>query len=75
MCGEQTGTGRARTFDPTRCPLLQGLTHDEVERMMRTDPRIRACVAAVESGKPDLAPCPTETTLGRDPYGSSSRVA
>ncbi|MDK9697219.1 MAG: hypothetical protein OEL76_12565 [Siculibacillus sp.] len=57
MCGEQIGDGSARRFDPTRCPLLQGLSAEEADRMMRTDPRIRACVATIESGRPSLEPC------------------
>lgn len=66
MCGEQTSGGAARHFDPTRCPLLQGLSSEEADRMMRTDPRIRACVSAVESGKPDLEPCVAKMVRAHD---------
>ena len=48
MCVATTGTDEARTFDPTRCPLLQGLSVEEADLMMANDPRIRACVAAIE---------------------------
>lgn len=44
-----------RRFDPRDCPLLQGLSPDEQLLRMQQDPRIRACIAAVEgtaSGKP-----------------------
>jgi len=33
------------------CPLLQGLSADEQRQRMRDDPRIRACVKAVEGGE------------------------
>jgi hypothetical protein len=51
-------------FDPTRCPLLQGLSSEEADRLMRTDARIRACVAAIESGRPDPEPCVVESARG-----------
>ena len=57
MCGEQIGGETTHRFDPTRCPLLQGLTAEEADRMMRTDPRIRACMAASESGAAHPEPC------------------
>lgn len=66
MCGEQVGAKHARKFDPERCPLLQGLTSEEADRMMRTDPRMRACIAAVASGAPSLDPCVSETADDRD---------
>ena len=37
-------------FDPACCPLLQGLTEEEQQRRMATDPLIRACVSGVEAG-------------------------
>lgn len=37
-------------FDPSLCPLLQGLTEEEQQRKMATDPLIRACVSGVEAG-------------------------
>lgn len=66
MCGEQVGAKRARTFDPERCPLLQGLTSEEADRMMRTDPRMRACIAAVSAGEPSLEPCVSEKAADRE---------
>lgn len=65
MCGEQAGTGERR-FDPTRCPLLQGLSNEEADRLMRTDPRIRACISAVETGRPALEPCVTKMVRAHD---------
>lgn len=69
MCGEQSGAG-TRRFDPTRCPLLQGLTSEEADRMMRTDPRMRACIAAVETGQPSLEPCVAKMVRAHDARGS-----
>ncbi len=57
MCVSSAGPDGIRSFDPSRCPLLQGLTSEEAERMMRTDPRIRACVAAIDAGTPSSEPC------------------
>lgn len=73
MCGEQIGEGTAHRFDPTRCPLLQGLSSEEADRMMRTDPRIRACMAAVDSGKPSLEPCVAKMVKAHD--ARAARVA
>ncbi len=76
MCGEQTGPGGVKRFDPTRCPLLQGLTSEEADLMMRGDPRIRACVEAIEAGKPDLEPCVADSAGARDRSGAETpRVA
>ena len=75
MCGDQTGAG-ARRFDPTRCPLLQGMSSEDADRMMRTDPRIRACVAAVESGQPTLEPCVAKMVRAHDARAAATpRVA
>lgn len=41
---------RGSRFDPRNCPLLQGLSAEEQRQRMRDDPRIRACVTAVEGG-------------------------
>ncbi len=45
MCNAMTA---GRSFDPGLCPLLAGLPPGEQEERMRDDPRIRACIAAVE---------------------------
>ena len=73
MCGEQIGGGTTSRFDPTRCPLLQGLTPEEADRMMRTDPRIRACRAAIDSGKPSAEPCVAKMVRAHD--ARAARVA
>lgn len=57
MCVSSAGQDGTRSFDPSRCPLLQGLTSEEADRMMRNDPRIRACVAAMDAGTPPNEPC------------------
>lgn len=76
MCSEQFGDRSTRRFDPTRCPLLQGLDPDEADRMMRSDPRIRACVSAVESGAPALEPCVAKMVRAHDARRSAPpRVA
>lgn len=59
MCVEQLASNDHDTFDPTRCPLLQDLDPEEVERLMATDPRIRACRGAVESGRITIESCVT----------------
>ena len=44
--------------------------------MMRTDPRIRACIGAVESGAPVLEPCVAKMVKAHDARGAmTSRVA
>ena len=73
MCGETIGNGTAHRFDPTRCPLLQGLSPEEADRMMRTDPRIIACRGAVESGRPSLEPCVAKMVRAHD--SRTARVA
>lgn len=76
MCGEQSGPGGAKRFDPTRCPLLQGLTSEEADRVMRADARIRACIAAIEAGEPDLEPCVADSAGARGGSGAAApRVA
>ncbi len=57
MCVTMIGQDGSRSFDPTRCPLLQGLTSEEADRMMANDPRIRACIAAMECGTPSVGSC------------------
>lgn len=47
MCNAMTA---GRRFEPGLCPLLAGLPPDEQEERMRDDPRIRACIAAIEGG-------------------------
>ncbi len=62
MCVEQFVPEAKGVFDPTRCPLLQGLTSEEADRLIATDPRIRACIGALASGTTaDLDPCVAET--------------
>lgn len=58
MCVDQIVRGSPGVFDPTRCPLLQGLTTEEADRLMAVDPRILACRSAVAKGDTaDLDPC------------------
>lgn len=45
MCNAVAASCR---FDRSICPLLMGLPEDEQERRIREDPRIAACIAAVE---------------------------
>ena len=73
MCGLMTDEGTTHRFDPTRCPLLQGLSAEEADRMMRTDPRIIACRTAVESGRPSLEPCVAKMVRAHD--ARAARVA
>lgn len=81
MCVDQNGEGSQGTFDPTRCPLLQGLSSEEADRMMASDRRIRACMGAIATGSTrDLEPCvaemvKTHETLGRTRRRSTPRVA
>ena len=44
MCRAMTENGY---FDPDLCPLLQGLTPDEIHREMIENPDIRACMASL----------------------------
>lgn len=37
-------------FDPNLCPLLQGLTAEEQQARMESDPIIRACVQSIAGG-------------------------
>lgn len=46
-------------FDPSMCPLLQGLSPDEQKRKMEDDPLIRACMGRVEAGGAYPARCLT----------------
>ncbi|NLH80992.1 MAG: hypothetical protein GX458_09150 [Phyllobacteriaceae bacterium] len=63
MCAEQFGPETKGVFDPTRCPLLQGLTTEEADRLIAEDPRIRACIEALADGTTAaLDPCVAETT-------------
>lgn len=58
MCVDQFGEGSPRVFDPSRCPLLQGLTTEEADRLIAEDPRIRACRGAIAEGSTsNLEPC------------------
>jgi hypothetical protein len=50
MCEMMQASGR---FDPSACPLLTGLSHEERMERMRRDPRIAACVSAISGGFPD----------------------
>jgi len=77
MCVDQFGRGAGHRFDPSRCPLLQGLSSEEADRMMRTDPRIRACMSAVESGAPALEPCVAKMVRAHDARAATAtpRVA
>jgi hypothetical protein len=46
-------------FDPSLCPLLQGLPPEEQQLLMRTDPMIRACIemhSAQGTGDDAIAP-------------------
>lgn len=44
-------------FDPTLCPLLDGLSPEEQAERMETDPVIRACVRKMDSGADQLSGC------------------
>lgn len=44
-------------FDPTLCPLLQGLSPEEQEERIQSDPIIRACVSKVEGGGDQTKAC------------------
>ncbi len=67
MCTDQQGPGVATAFDPTRCPLLQGLSVEDADRMMASDPRINACRAAIDAGRPDtLEPCVAKMVRAHD---------
>lgn len=64
MCDAINASGQ---FDPDLCPLLSGLSPEEQRARMRTDPRIAACLAALEGPartgpfrRPEYLPCPTE---------------
>jgi len=39
-------------FDARLCPLLQGLSPEEQDERIRTDPIIAACIAAMEGRAP-----------------------
>jgi hypothetical protein len=71
MCVSMSGPDGARGFDPTRCPLLQGLSLEEADQMMKTDPRIRACVAAMEAGTPSKEPCVTKMVRAYEKRGTA----
>ena len=76
MCVDQTGPGGTGTFDPTRCPLLQGLTTEEADRMMANDPRIRTCMAALAAGTTaSLDPCAAKMVRAHEKRGKARRVA
>ncbi|MCE1235022.1 MAG: hypothetical protein LWW93_01560 [Hyphomicrobiales bacterium] len=54
-------------FDPTRCPLLQGLTTEQADEMMARDPRIRACMGAIAAGATsNLEPCVAKMVAAHD---------
>lgn len=44
-------------FNPTLCPLLDGLTPEEQAERMETDPVIRACMHKLEGGVGQLKGC------------------
>jgi hypothetical protein len=50
MCEMMQASGR---FDPSACPLLTGLSHEEQMERMQRDPRIAACVSAISGGFPN----------------------
>lgn len=76
MCSNQFGAGNAGVFDPTHCPLLQGLTTEEADRMVATDPRIRACMAAISSGTTNtLEPCVAKMVKAHDARAAKARAA
>ncbi|MER2605730.1 MAG: hypothetical protein ABTQ29_07875 [Siculibacillus sp.] len=66
MCASQAGDGKKNAFDPTRCPLLQGLSCEDADRMMATDSRIRACIDAIENGRNSLEPCVAKMVRAHD---------
>lgn len=44
-------------FDPTLCPLLDGLSPEEQAERMESDPVIRACVRKLDRGEDQLSGC------------------
>jgi hypothetical protein len=66
-------------FDPSLCPLLQGLPPEEQQLLMRTDPMIRACIEMhLSQGEGDAPIPPTaccqasrQVEHGDDPAGRS----
>lgn len=52
MCQAMTGPG---PFDPDTCPMLKGLPREEQRLRMATDPRIAACIAAINGVPPRVA--------------------
>ena len=75
MCVDQFGKTGPGGFDPRHCPLLQGLSPEEADRMMASDPRIRACRAAVESGRIDAETCMAKLGRAEGRRAARNRVA
>lgn len=74
MCAEQFGSEAKGFFDPTRCPLLQGLTPEQADEMMASDPRIRACMGAIAGGTTsNLEPCVAKMVAAHDKRGPGRR--
>ena len=44
-------------FDPSLCPLLQGLDPDEQQLRMENDPMIKACILSMTAGGTYPARC------------------
>lgn len=47
MCSVIMANG---SFDPSACPLLRGLSPEEIERRLHSDKRIQACMASLDTG-------------------------
>jgi hypothetical protein len=74
MCVEQFGPEQTGTFDPLRCPLLQGLDPVRRQLLMETDPRIRACIGAITEGTTaDLEPCVAKMVKAHEKRGAKIR--
>lgn len=74
MCVEQFAPAANGLFDPKRCPLLQGLSPEDADRLMASDPRIRACRSAVETGTTaDLDPCVAKMVAAHDARAPGGR--
>lgn len=51
-------------FDPTLCPLLDGLTPEEQAERMETDPVISACVHRLACGVDQNSSCRVRRAYG-----------
>lgn len=57
--------GAGVVFDPTLCPLLDGLTPEEQAERMECDPVISACVRRLEGGADQNSSCSVRRAYGK----------